>query len=159
MDSKIIITLAALVAVLVVGCSQQLRPDGFPPLYPATVLVIQDGQPLGGAMISLYRADDSPQKWGIFGITNSNGRAVLLTHGTHSGVPEGEYVVTVTKQEEVEISSRAESTVTESFTRVEEQYVDPKKSPLRIHIQKKGKNYEEIDVGKPVRISLGRDVA
>ena len=159
MDTKIMVLLVALVAILVCGCSKQLKPDGFPPLYPVSITVIQDGKPLEGALISLHGTENSPLKWGVFGFADRNGRAVLLTHGIHSGAPEGEYIVTVSKQEEVEISRRAESTVTEAFSFVEEQYVSKEKSPLRIHIQKKGKKHVEFDVGKPVRVSLGRTVA
>ena len=158
MNSKIIVLLVALVAIVVAGCSKQLKPDGFPPLYSASVLVIQDGQPLEGAMVSLHGTENSPLKWGVFGFSDRNGRAMLLTHGIHSGAPEGEFIVTVSKQEEVEISQRAESTVTEAFTFVEKQYVDKETSPLKIHIQTKGKNHAEFDVGKPVRVSLGRTV-
>jgi 5-hydroxyisourate hydrolase-like protein (transthyretin family) len=159
MNTKYITILFILGIASVIGCSKSLKPDGFPPLYPASIMVIQDGQPLEGASVILFRVDDSPQKWGIAGVTDKGGRAVLLTHGIHSGVPEGEYAVTVNKAEEVEVSHRAESTVTESFTLIEKQHVDKESTPLRIQIQKKGKNYKEFDVGKPVHISLGRNTA
>jgi len=160
MNAKIIFLLVALVTLLVVGgCSKQLKPDGLPPLYPVSIMVIQDGQPLAGALISLHGTEDSPLKWGVHGITNSSGRAVLLTHGIHSGAPAGEYAVTVNKVEEVVVAQRGDSTITEAFTFIEKQHVDRETTPNRIHIQKKGKNHAELDVGKPVRVSLGRTAA
>ena len=159
MKTTSITILFILTIVSVMGCSQQRRPDGFPTLYPASVMVIQDGKPLEGALVSLHGTEDSPLKWGVFGFSDRNGRATFLTHGIYSGVPEGEFAVTVNKMEEVEISQRAESTVTEAFSFVEKKYVDKEKTPLTIHIQKKGKNHVEFDVGKPVRVSLGRTVA
>jgi len=159
MDWKILFVLLILVAFSVVGCSKQLKPDGFPPLYPASVLITQDGQPLKGAKVILFHTDDASQRWGIFGTTDGSGRAVFVTHGKFRGAPEGEYLVAVYKQEEVEVARRGDNIITEAFTLIEEQYTDREKSPLRIQIQRRGKNHGEFDVGKPVRVSLGREVA
>ena len=159
MDSKIIIILVVLVAILVVGCSKQLKPDGFPSLYPVSVMVVQNGRPLEGALVSLHGTEDSPLKWGVFAETDSNGKAIFVTHGKFYGAPEGEYLITVEKLELVEVSSRGGNGVTDVFTLIEKQYVNKGKTPLRIHVQKRGKNHKEIDVGKPVRIHLERNVA
>jgi len=142
----------------VIGCSKQLKPDGFPPLHPVSVLITQDGKPLEGAMVVLHPKDDTPKKWGIIGETDSNGKAIFVTHGKFYGAPEGEYIVTVGKEELVDIASRGENAVTDSYTLVEQQYTDKGESPLRLQIQKRGKNYVELDVGKPVRIFLERNV-
>ena len=141
----------------VMGCSKQLKPDGFPPLYPVSVRVIQDGQPLHGATVSLWHNDETPQKWGIFADTDSDGKAVFVTHGTFYGAPEGEYHVVVTKLEEVVVKRSADDAIIDSYTLVEKQYVDQATTPLRIRVQKKGKNYEELDVGKSVREFLERN--
>ena len=159
MKTKIITILFILGISMIVGCSKQLKPDGFPPLYPVSVLVIQDGQPLAGALISLHGTEDSPLKWGVFAETDSNGKAVFVTHGKFYGAPEGEYLVTVAKEELVEVTNRGGNGATDSFTLIEKQYIDKEKTPFTIQIQKKGKNHAELDVGKPVRIFLGRNVA
>ena len=159
MDLKKLVFPCILILFSLAGCSKHLKPDGFPPLYPASVRVIQDGKPLEGAQVCLFRKDDTEQKWGIIGETDSNGIAVLVTHGKFYGVPEGEYLVLVTKQEDVSVSHRGDGSAVDSFTLVEEQYGDKEKTSLQFRVQKRGKNYEEIDVGKAVRTFLGRSVA
>jgi len=159
MNLKNFVLPCVLILFSLAGCSKQLKPDGFPPLYPASVQVIQDGKPLEGALVSLHGTQDSPLKWGVFAETDSNGKAVFVTHGKFYGAPEGEYLITVEKEEVVEVARRGDNIVSESFTLVETQYADKVKTPLRIQIQKKGKNHAELDVGQPVRISLGQNTA
>jgi len=159
MNLKNFVLPCVLILFSVVGCSRQLKPDGFPPLYPVSVLVIQDGKPLGGALVSLHGTENSPLKWGVFAETDSNGKAVFVTHGKFYGAPEGEYLITVAKEELVEVANRGGNGATDSFTLIEKQYTDREQTPYRIHIQKKSKNHVELDVGKPVREFLGRNVA
>jgi len=159
MNLKNFVLPGVLILLSVAGCSGPLKPDGFPPLYPVSVLVIQDGKPLGGALVSLHGTENSPLKWGVFAETDSNGKAVFVTHGKFYGAPEGDYLITVEKEEVVEVSRRGDNIVSESFTLIENQYTDKGKTPLRIQIQKKGKNHAELNVGQPVRISLGQNTA
>ena len=159
MNLKNFVLPGALILFSLAGCSKQLKPDGFPPLYSASVQVMQDGKPLEGALVSLHGTANTPLKWGVFAQTDSNGKAVFVTHGKFYGAPEGEYLITVEKEEVVEVSRRGDNIVSESFTLVEEQYVDKGKTPLRIQIQKKGRNHAELNVGKPVHISRGQNVA
>ena len=159
MKSKIAAVLLCFVAVSIVGCSGERRPDGFPPLYSASVRIVQDGTPLEGATVFLFPTDGTSPKWGTMGFTDSNGKAVLATHGKFSGAPEGEYLVIVEKKENVTSPHRGDGTAVESFLLVEQQYGNKETTPLKIQIQKRGQNHEEFDVGKPVRISLGREVA
>ena len=159
MNLRTFIFPCVLILLSVTGCSRHLKPDGFPPLYPASVQVIQGGKPLEGARVCLYRKDDTPQKWGIIGETDSSGKAVLVTHGKFYGAPEGEYFVVVEKQEDVSVSRSGDGTAVDSYTLVEEQYGNKEKTPLQFRVQKRGKNFEEFDVGQAVRIFLGRSVA
>lgn len=158
MKLKYFVVLFGLIVIPAFGCSKQLKPDGFPPLYPVSVRVIQDGKPLEGAMVSLLHKDDTPQKWGIISTTNNNGQAVLVTHGKFYGVPEGDYHVVVTKEEEVIVKSSINNTVVDSYTLIEKQYVDKTTTPLQIQIEKKGKKHEDFNVGKPVHVFCGRNV-
>ena len=119
MKAKNITILLMLAIGSVVGCSQQLKPNGFPPLYPVSILVVQDGQPLGGALVSLHGTKDSPLKWGVFATTDSNGKAIFVTHGKFYGAPEGDYLITVEKGEEVQVAKKGDSTTTEAFTFIE----------------------------------------
>ena len=154
MKTKNLTLLFVLGLCSVIGCSKQLKPDGFPPLHPVSIRIIQDGKPLNGATVSLWHNDETQQKWGIFAETDSDGKAVFVTHGTFYGAPEGEYHVVVTKLEDVVVKRTADDAIIDSYTLVEEQYVDRTTTPLRIRVQKKGKNYEEFNVGQPVRIFL-----
>jgi hypothetical protein len=137
------------------GCSRELKPDGFPPLYPVKIKVIQGGVPLAGADISLHHKGDQPQKWGIIGTTDKNGTAIMVTHGKFFGAPEGEYCVTVEKNEVVPVPKSKKIATDEAgecdtFSLIELQYINQEKSPLNLQV-KKGRNYQEFDVGHACR--------
>ena len=85
------------VAVLCVGCGPQL-PSDLPKLYPTVVTVIQDGEPLSGATVTLINADPSGG-WACVARTDTAGKATIMTNGMYKGAPEGTYKVTVSKQE------------------------------------------------------------
>ena len=63
----------------------------------ATVML--DGKPLEGASIRFHRLDDSTTR-GASGITDDNGQVRMSTFSPGDGVLPGEYVVTVSKQDE-----------------------------------------------------------
>ncbi|MDR0871369.1 MAG: carboxypeptidase-like regulatory domain-containing protein [Planctomycetaceae bacterium] len=82
---------------VVSGCSQQY-PPGMPKLYPATITVIQDGQPLVDAQVVIIN-DDPAVSWSAGGNTDKNGRLKLRTLGQYDGAPLGKYKVGVEKME------------------------------------------------------------
>ena len=69
-----------------------------PKLYPATITVMQDGQPLGGAEIVMINIDPS-SSWSAGGVTDKNGVVKLRTMGQYEGAPLGKYKVGVRKVE------------------------------------------------------------
>ena len=81
---------------LLLGCSSENRPPGMPKLYPASILITQEGQPLEGASVILVCVDESI-RWLVSGQTNRDGVARLVTHGQFSGAPAGKFKVCVTK--------------------------------------------------------------
>ena len=99
MDVRYLLLLTLSVVFFVPGC-QEKTPEGFPKLIKnASVTVIQDGNPLADAKVTLY-SDDPAIKWTIGGKTDANGAAKLVTHGQYPGAPAGTFQVTVSKREE-----------------------------------------------------------
>jgi len=90
-----------LVAVFCFGCGGQRLPADLPRLYPTVVTVIQDGNPLPGALVTMTNVDPSIQ-WSGIAVTNASGRATIMTNGMWAGAPAGTYRATVVKQERPE---------------------------------------------------------
>lgn len=77
------------------GCGQKL-PSDLPRLYPTTLVITQEGKPLGDATITM-NAEGS--KWPVTGLTDANGEAKMFVNGMYEGAPEGTYKVIVNKTE------------------------------------------------------------
>lgn len=155
---------ALLLAVsLIVGCVGEPRPAGMPRLYPVSITVTQEGEPLEGALLQLFAEDSANARWGPSGVSNSSGVATLFTEGKYKGVPLGEFKVVVTKSER-EPHPHPEwadlpygdpnfqrygaiSRGLKTFNYVELQYGSVADTPLSIDITAGKKTYT-IDVGK-----------
>ena len=87
------------VIFVVAGCSGEKRPPDLPKLYPVTLTITMDGQPLEDALVNLYTEDQSISKWTVGSTTNAEGKAVIVTHGQFRGAPEGKFKVCVRKVE------------------------------------------------------------
>jgi len=85
------------------GCGGEKLPPGMPKLYPATITVTQDGQPLAGAEVILLNTDPSTS-WSAGGMTDQNGVIKLRTLGRYDGAPAGKYRVAVEKIERPNIT-------------------------------------------------------
>ena len=149
------------------GCRQERRPDGMPPLHPCRITIIQDGQPLEGAIVTLHSTGQGTN-WGPSGTTVADGIAIIYTQGQFRGVPEGNYKVTIRKEETISLATpeqlaaiekaKAENPKwydppnikQETWRLVEKQYTDAKETPLEL-IVSKGTNNVEFDLGKAVR--------
>ena len=149
------------------GCGQERRPDGMPPLHLCRITIIQDGQPLEGAIVTLHNTGQGTN-WGSSGTTAASGVADIFTQGQYKGAPEGNYKVTVRKEETVSLATpeqlaaiekaKAENPKwfdpprikQETWQLVEKQYTDDKETPLELVISS-GKNNIEFDLGKAVR--------
>ena len=77
------------------GCGQKL-PSDLPPLFPTTLVIVQEGKPLADAVITMTTSES---KWSVTGMTNSQGEAKMFVNGTYEGAPEGEFKVIVNKTE------------------------------------------------------------
>ena len=156
------VVVSLLAVLLLSGCGGRARPADLPPLYPCTVTVTQDGQPLGEGSVILVSSDPS-FKWAVFAQLNASGTGKVFTQGLYPGAPEGEYKVVVSKEESVSEQvgpaivrqgEFGEETITPTrltvYSHVEKDFTDTATTPLSITISKKGNN-QKFDCGKPVR--------
>lgn len=138
-----------------VGCGKKL-PDGLPNLLPCSVIVTQEGKPLSDAAVALVPQDG---KWSANGVSDANGIAKMYTSGQYEGVVAGKYKVCITKTEIIPGKPLPNSDTSEpdqSFTLVEPQYRDQKKTPLTVDIAEGTKEYK-VDAGKAVRTAINED--
>jgi hypothetical protein len=94
---------AALLAVSIClcGCSGGGgTPDDLPDLYPVTVTVTQQGQPIGEATVVFAPASGN---WGASGITDAAGTCQLRTLAEYDGVAQGQYRVSIKKMKQADI--------------------------------------------------------
>lgn len=156
---NILLPITIFTAVVLCGCADKTKPAGFPKLYPVSIKVIQDGQPLADAQVQL---DSSDIPWMAAGTTDAAGTAVLWTYGKHEGAPAGHFTVTVTKTvnegEEEYIAAKnrfdeaaAARAVVKSFTYVDQKFSSSETTPLTVDIDKKTKLLE-VDVSPAVKI-------
>jgi len=139
-----------LTTLLFVGCGQSIAPDGLPKLHPVMLDLVQEGEPLVEATVSLHPLDETAL-WSSGGFSDRNGRAMLVTHGGYSGVPIGKYKVTVIKS----IMEGTKGTLDEAgtattFSLIDKKFTSRKTTPLEIDVQT-GKNTFRLDVGTPVK--------
>jgi hypothetical protein len=151
------ITIALILAVIsLTGCSNVSRPGDLPQLFPCTISVIQDGQPLEGAFVEFHAKDGEP-KYRPTAYTGADGNAVMLTYG-FSGVPAGKYKVTISKLVDDDFVYRTDEAgiqvivSSNTYRLVESRYSDPATTPHEIEITGKKMPPVSFDVGKVVRI-------
>jgi len=73
-----------LVTAALVGCGGEKKPVGFPPIYPVTLHVTQEGKPLEGASVALV-APDGSVPWVVGGTTDADGN-VKLRESVYSNI-------------------------------------------------------------------------
>ena len=162
------IFLVVMVIFLWSGCSGGDRPADFPRLYPVKLIIQLDGQPLTDALVMLHTDDVKISKWSVGSYTDSEGNAVLVTHGQFQGAPAGRFKVCVSKQgappeiqEQIDANrnSMAPSSLATSMGMTipkQVEYVDslfrsPESTPLEIEISPKGRKMATftLEVHKP----------
>ena len=155
---KLFHTILSVLVMLAVGCTPSNRPDGLPPLYPTTVTITQNGSPLADVSVGLISAE--PSEWVVSGLTDTSGKASIVTHGQFSGAPAGEYTVVLSKTENVfdgERSSEGEllrgSGITEIFSLISVDHTSTETSKFRMTVNK-GNNAQTFEVGAPVRVHV-----
>jgi hypothetical protein len=157
---RIFLFLALGTAILLqVGCGggDHGRPADLPQLYPVRIEIIQGGNPLEGAIVTLV--SKTPATYGTaLGTTNASGVALLQTHG-FDGVPVGNYAVLVVKALP---ENQREGTTLEGLTYmaggqlynyVDTQFSNANSTLLSITVTERGAR-ETFDVGAPVRVFM-----
>ena len=155
---RTILFLSLSIALLfLAGCSgNDSRPSDMPRLYPVSITITQEGQPLEGATVALEA--ETPSIYSASGITNASGVAVLRTYG-FNGAPAGNYVVLVSKtvaenqREITTFEGTTELVGGESYGHVDPLFSRADTSTLRITVTERGAT-ETFDVGAPVRVFL-----
>ena len=110
------------------GCGQKL-PPGMPTLNPCMITVNMEGKPIENVTVRLV--SENQIHWGCSGITNSSGKAALVTDGKYKGIPAGKYKV---------LLSRIDTEHREYKGFIEEAKLPPKKQTVVINLK-----YEDED--------------
>ena len=150
------------------GCSDGNRPADLPRLFPVTLHIQLDGQPLPEALVLLHSENEKISKWTVGGYTDADGKTFLVTHGQFRGAPAGRFKVCVSKQGappeiqelfDANRNSMAPSnlaidmsmTMPKQIEHVDSLFRSPESTPLEIEISPKGKKTVTftLEVHKP----------
>ena len=161
---------AILVALFILsGCNHApKKPANMPDLYSCKIAITQEEKPLKGAVVRLEPKTGGSIGWRCDGKTNAKGVAEIATGIDFKGVPEGEYVVCVSKtelepsafpdkaptdpveREKWRVGVNAEAITRKTYRYVKPEFNDAKKTSHSITIVK-GKNEATFDVGEPIK--------
>jgi len=154
-----LISFLFLAILLYTGCSRNDgRPADMPKLYPVTISIIQDGQPLDGATVTLIAK--TPSTYGTASATTVAGTAKIRTYG-YDGVPAGDYTVLVEKrvtEGEREIIQEGMGVVGmvggRVYQLVDAQFTTQATTPFSISVAERRGATETFDVGTAIRLFL-----
>ena len=163
MKNITLLAICAAVAISLVGCKKDSRPEGLPKLYPISVKIVQEGVPLEGAHVAFISSDPQLMRWPCGGQTGADGIAKINTYG-FDGAPEGSFLVTVSKYEseggmtaeesaEAMKSGEGDTPKGESiYNLVAMDYGNSSKTPLSVEVKATDMNETpEFDVGAAER--------
>jgi hypothetical protein len=175
------ITTIGIIVVLLFSfssCSGKKLPSDLPKLNPVSVTILQDGQPLADASVTLTQLDGAA-KWSALGNTNAKGVVNnFSTNGMYEGVAEGKFKVCISKvereREKIDIPPEPADPAEKyawrqkyidrapppkEYDLVEAKYSDVKTTPLEIEVvadKASEKNVFSFDVGKAIRKEIKR---
>ena len=144
------------------GCSKP-RPDGMPELVQCTVVLkYSDGKPAEGVTVVLNSDSPALLKWPSAGVTDSSGKAKIVTYGQYPGAPEGEFKVMLKKIEIVgetnsDDGSEGQKEPIEYYSLVGTDFTKPETTPLTLTVGKKSVS-ETFDIGEEKRELVDRFV-
>lgn len=130
-------SMSLLFAVLLAGCSRgPALPEGVPDIVPAAGTVTSQGAPLAGATVVFLPVGGTHA---ASALTDETGRFMLTAFPPHQGAVAGEYQVTVSKTESVEVQTGdPDSHATQSRSLIAEKYADAAQSGLTATIPAEG---------------------
>jgi len=102
-----------------------------PPLFPVSITVTMDGEPLTDALVSCTPEDNS--QWFAGGVTDKNGQVALQTKGRYNGIAAGTFKVTVIKNL---LSPDSTESETKQLRIVHKNFNDTSTSPLLLVVEK-----------------------
>jgi hypothetical protein len=157
---------------IICGCGgSDPVPDDMPTPQETIIKVTSEGQPLDNASVTLIPADSS-SRWYAGADTDSAGNAAIYTLSKYRGAVPGKYKITVVKRESTpskivvpdpakdsagyaKAVEAAAKEVREAFDLIDPKFGSAKTTTEEIEIVA-GKNSKTIEVGKPVRIKIGK---
>jgi len=168
--TSILFTPLLLSISFLIGCGGPSRPADLPRLYPVSLTVIQEGEPLAGATVQLFPEDPALAQWSPMGITDASGTVALKTNAIYNGAPLGSYKITVSKIE-LEPHPNPEWGLDDNhpnymrylqiernlklYSYVESLYGSIENTPLRVEVMPRQKNYT-VDAGEKIRVVIPR---
>lgn len=163
---KRIILCFILLTIPAAGGCQARRPSDLPRLMPCRITLLQDGNPLERANVTL-RSVDEEQNWYPGGHSDASGTLDIYTNGRYKGAPAGRYKVIVTKTEmdddhippapseddpaHVKWTNKYKNLEPDWYSLIEKKYTLRETTPHEIEILKGKKCEATFDVGKKVR--------
>lgn len=158
-----LVALSLAATLVFFGCRQGKRPDGFPPIYPFSVKVVQAGEPLAEASVIFHTDDASIEKWAVGGSTDERGVAKISTQG-FPGAPIGTFKVTVQKialeggpTNAEEARAMSPDQYAKMFELVAPEFKNVDETPFVAEVGKKQREILTLDLGETYReeISAG----
>ncbi|MDO5580243.1 MAG: carboxypeptidase-like regulatory domain-containing protein [Planctomycetia bacterium] len=149
--SALLFLLSVFILVYIGGCGEKL-PEGLPKLVPVKITVIQDGNPLEGAVVSIVPVGDAG-KWSFGGTSGADGSFNVLTHGKYPGMPQGKYKATVTKTIEIRPQLNESDPPPLYALVVDKKFGSKDKTPFVFDVPST-EGEIKLDVGKAVKIEL-----
>ena len=128
-------------------------PDGMPKLTAVNVTIMQDGDFLEGAIVSLLPLEPN-SRWNAGGVTGKDGKAKLRTLAQYDGVAPGKYKVTVVKTYTEPLPPELTEAQRRSYKGpppveyVHKKFADKKSTPLDLEVGSTVVN-QSFDVEKP----------
>ncbi|MDO4588148.1 MAG: hypothetical protein Q4C95_12795 [Planctomycetia bacterium] len=150
--------------LLAVGCGRKAKPSDLPTLYPCEITVIQDEKPLSDALVTIMPLNGD-LRFTIGGKTNAEGKTKPMLDGEWEGVPQGEYLVAISKIITPDLPEPSNETSMEERIQMRDEKIQQTKqtvappfssltkSSLRLKIEGKPVT-QSFDIGEAVSISL-----
>lgn len=134
-----------LVAALA-GCSsgESALPEGAPPLYNVSGQVTYKNSPVSDAIVVFAPKSG---KVGASARTDAEGKFTAQAFPPHKGMPEGDFFVTVTKTESVEVpGSDPNNKQTKTKYLIPEKFGNASKSGLSVTVTSQGNENLQLDL-------------
>ena len=126
----------SLFTIFLSGCGEA-TPPGMPQLFPVSITITMDGNPLEGALVSCVPEDGS--QWFAGGITDAAGKVALQTKGRYNGIAVGTFKVAVIKNM---LSPDSTESETKQLRIVDKRFNETSTSPLSLVVDKTTKSAE-----------------